>query len=468
MAIGGNSKDRRKMRRLVQSILETYGYSSQKIADTAKSRKTAWDFFIKYILPAVAVAGFGHWVSEVNPVVSGVAHILALLILFRGLWEFCTARWQTIVLIMFTFVALAAMVWRDYVWIKKEWTPTFIYLVPTREIVNCERRAFFVNHAGYKSIQNVKIVVKDNKSGEVQENDDFRSGIEPGPQDPDAPRYIWIKPSHPWDEDYTITVTGTKFRLVQQIALRTANKKAQLGVEIRIGEETKPLIKCRDDLLPVNYSLARDARENCNTLMSIDPQSLNKLKPEIYGFQNAGGDYSAVKIRKLPTASDLDSQSEDRHLTEYQQTVMRATLAKYAGQKLLILYAGGSKSLAYANEFKSFFHSQGWRVQGPRLVPVGDEELVDMQVSVSKAYWNTPNPVAQDLMGALEGTKHRQRYVYDDAVPADLIVLWVGPKSPSNFSPDDCAPAALHPNIAEPNTCETVAQTNTVCPFPPN
>jgi len=71
------------------------------------------------------------------------------------------------------------------------------------------------------------------------------------------------------------------------------------------------------------------------------------------------------------------------------------------------------------------------------------------------------------LQNGLEGIKQRQRYVYDDAISPDLVILWVGPKSPDNFRPDDCAPAVLHPRPGEPHTCEIVAQTPGFCPFPP-
>lgn len=106
-------------------------------------------------------------------------------------------------------------------------------------------------------------------------------------------------------------------------------------------------------------------------------------------------------------------------------------------------------------------------IPGVGLSETGGPRVVDVQISVSQRYWNTPYPKAADLLNSLEGIKHRQRYVYDDAISSDLIVLWVGPKSPDNFRPDDCAPAVLHPDPGETHTCEIVAQTPGVCPFPP-
>jgi hypothetical protein len=241
----------------------------------------------------------------------------------------------------------------------------------------------------------------------------------------------------------------------------------QFAVKITVDAEKKPVVSCRDGQLPEAYSLGRGSREECNTLMDVDPELLNRLQPEFHDFQRPNGDLIVVRMRKLPTASDLDSQSEDRHLTEFMQTKMRSKLSKYRGTKLLVLQAGGPKTLAYATEFRNFLRSLGWRVEGPRRVPVGDEGLVDVQISVSKYYWNSPYSRATDLLNSLEGIKHRQRYVYDDAISSGLIALWVGPKSPDNFRPDDCSPAVLRPKPGEPHTCEIVAQTTSVCPFPP-
>ena len=464
---GGNARDRRRMRRIVQSILETYGYSPKREAGPVEKGQSFWDFVSKYLLPTATLAGFGYLVGKISPLIASAPYLLALAVFFRGFRAWCNKRWKTVVLLIVAGTAVLVFAWRYYTWMKEEWTPTFLRLVPTHELIDCERRAFLVNHSGFKELQNVKIIIKDNISGTILENDDYKAGIEPGPQNPDAPHYIWVKPSHPWDEDYTITVTGTKFRSVQDIVLRSAKQNVQFAMRITVDPEKKPVVDCRDGLLPEAYSLGRESRENCNTLMAVDPGLLKKLQPQPYSLQRPNGDFSVVRKRKLPPASDLDIQSEDRHLSEYQQTIMKSKLSKYRGAELLVLYAGGPRTLSYATEFRDFFGSIGWHVEGPRPVPIGDERLVDVQVSVSKRYWNSQYPRAADLLSSLEGIKHRQRYVYDDAISPDLIVFWVGPKSPDNLRPDDCASAVLRPTPGEPHTCEIVAQTLGACPFPP-
>jgi hypothetical protein len=201
--------------------------------------------------------------------------------------------------------------------------------------------------------------------------------------------------------------------------------------------------------------------------MAVDPKLLSRLQPEFYGFQQPNGSFTMVRLRKLPPASDLDSRSEDRHLTEYQRTVMRSALSKYHGAKLSVMCTRGRKTLAYASEFRDFFRSLGWNVGAVRPVPAGDDTIVDVQTSVSSHYWNMRDPEAADLLSSFGGIKHRRRYVYDDAVLPDQIVLWVGPKSPDSFRPDDCGPPALDPKLGEHYACELVAQVPSMCPIIP-
>jgi hypothetical protein len=464
---GGNARVRRGMRRILHSFSETYGYPQRRKAGPTGKSQSFWDFVLKYFVPVVGLIAFGLKVGESTAVVASASYILALAVFLRGFWAWCDTRRKTVGLLIASGIAVVAFGWCDYRWIREEWTPTFLYLVPTPALIDCEKRAFFVNHSGFKGLQNIKIIIKDNKSGSVRNFDDYRNGIEPGPQNPDAPRYIWVKPSHPWDEDYTVTITGTKYRSVQEMVIRSIKQSVQFAVQITVDPKKRPLVNCRDDLLPETSPLGTRSQENCNTLMTFDPTFLSKLQPEFHGFQKPNGDFTVVRLRELPPTSDLESQSEDRHLTEYQQTVMRAKLSKYQGSKLLILSTGGPKTLAFANGFRDFFRSIRWLVDGPRPVPVGDERLVDVQMSVSKRYWSSPYPRAADFLSSLEGIKHRQKYIYDDAISPDLIVVWIGPKSPDNFRPDDCAPAALRPTPGEPHTCESIAQTTGLCPFVP-
>jgi hypothetical protein len=466
MVSGGNAHDRRRMRRLLERLRETYGYGSEANSKT-ETTQSLEDFLLKYVAVACGFLAFGYELCEFSPTVASVLFLLALAVFLRGFWPWCNTRRSVRALRVIALFAALAFLWFDGNWIRKEWSPTFLLIVPTHDLVDCERRAFFIDHVGFKRLQNVRIIIKDNKSGDVTEDDDFTTGIEPGSQSPDAPRYIWVKPSRPWDEDYTITVTGTRFRSVQELVLRSDGDNLHFAAQVKVDPDDKPVVSCRDSLLPDSYSLGLGSRDNCDTLMATDAGWLSHLHPEPYGLQRPNGDFTIVRLRKLPTPSELESQSDDRHVTEYEQSIMRAKLSKYRGTKVLILYAGGSKTLAYAMEFRDFLTSLQWNVAAPRLVPAGDEGLVDVQVSISYKYWSISYPTATDFLNSLEGIKHRRRLNYDDAIPMNQVILWVGPKSPDNFTPDDCAAAELHPRPGQPHTCEMVVQTTSVCRFIP-
>jgi energy-coupling factor transporter transmembrane protein EcfT len=231
---------------MVQRALETYGYSPKGVSGLAEKRQSFWDFVLMYLVTAVGFVGLGIAVREFSVVVASVLYLIALLVFSRGFWAWCNSRRKTVTLLLSSGIALLAFICLDSSWIREKWTPTFLYLTPTHELIDCERRAFFVNHSGFEVLQNVRVVIKDNKNGAVLPNDDYKTGIEPGPQNPDAPRYIWVKPSSPWDEDYTITVTGTKYRSVQEMVLRSTNQTVQFAVRITVDPMKKPVVSCRD------------------------------------------------------------------------------------------------------------------------------------------------------------------------------------------------------------------------------
>jgi hypothetical protein len=57
---------------------------------------------------------------------------------------------------------------------------TYVYLVPTSELMECKKRAFFVETAGPQILYNVGILLKDNKSGKTY-SQTFPE-IDPGPR----------------------------------------------------------------------------------------------------------------------------------------------------------------------------------------------------------------------------------------------------------------------------------------------
>jgi hypothetical protein len=69
----------------------------------------------------------------------------------------------------------------------------------------------------------------------------------------------------------------------------------------------------------------------------------------------------------------------------------------------------------------------------PTPVPIGDERIIDIQMSVNyQENWNRYNPKPNDVLHAFEraGIKQRRNLMLDPNVPSDWIVLWVGPEKP--------------------------------------
>jgi hypothetical protein len=232
---------------------------------------------------------------------------------------------------------------------------------------------------------------------------------------------------------------------------------------MEVTADNKRVMSCRDKLLPSSYTLAFKSRESCKATVDVPSDAAGKLDPQPYGYQSPDGNYVAVRLKTIPPPSELDAQVEERHLIEYQRALFKEILGKYRKTSLLILYAGASKTLNYANEFREMFGE--WNVLGPQSVPAGNERIIDVQIGVGG---NTVvgHPAATAILDFLEraGIRHRSKLVLDRSVPHDLIVLWVGPKGPSGSKPDDCLPPYLVQRPGQSHTCETIRQAD--CPWP--
>lgn len=110
---GGNAQDRRKVRRLVQSVMETYGYSPKAADGSSGSHQSSWDFLPKYLLPAIALAGFGHWVGEFSVVIASIAYLLALAVLFRGFGAWCSTRKRIVTRRILASIVVLVFAWFD-------------------------------------------------------------------------------------------------------------------------------------------------------------------------------------------------------------------------------------------------------------------------------------------------------------------------------------------------------------------
>src|SRR5260370_32292686 len=64
----------------------------------------------------------------------------------------------------------------DLIWLVGR--PTYVYLIPTSNLIDAERRAFFVEQSGPHNLNNVEIAVVDNKSGAIHRSEERRVGKE--------------------------------------------------------------------------------------------------------------------------------------------------------------------------------------------------------------------------------------------------------------------------------------------------
>jgi hypothetical protein len=139
-------------------------------------------------------------------------------------------------------------------------------------------------------------------------------------------------------------------------------------------------------------------------------------------------------------------------------------LKRYAGSRLRIFYAGGDNSLAYAEQWRQLF-AESWETTAPSLVPVGDERIIDVQITIGN---KQQEPEAKTLLDVFQsaGITHRKFFSIDPAADDD-VVLWVGPKSPKDASPDQCSSPELKPTQGVPHVCDLIAQSGGICPFVP-
>jgi hypothetical protein len=347
--------------------------------------------------------------------------------------------------------------------------PTYIFLVPTHNLIDAERRAFLVKHVGPRILDNVTVALLDNKSGIAPAQIEKYPEIAPGTENPLAPRYFWFRPSTPWDEDYTIRITSTRNPMVtQRMILRGTHHLLQFAVEVTLAGSAKPVLMCRDRLMPESYGLASQANEPCDKYMSVPSELESRLEPAPYAIQSPTGGLLVLRLRTLPEPQELEAQSQTRHLWEYQREQMLSEISRYPGARLVILATSGESTLAYARELRDVFRLAEWRVAGPKPPPREiDEGIIDVQVSAHSGVNGAPQ-VAAVLAGLKRaGVKHRQSCIVDPDVPGGLTVLWVGPRSPENVTPDMCAPPSIKPEANAPKPCALIRQTPQSVPFVP-
>lgn len=359
----------------------------------------------------------------------------------------------------------AALSYWAFLSIREFLEPTYIYLVPTQGLIDAERRAFFVQQSGPRPFTNVEIAVLDNKSGAIHVEKYPEVGARS--QNRFSPRYFWIKPSVPWDEDYTVTITSSNNPPVtQRMIVRSTHHILQFAVEVAISDKPTPVLICRDAWLPKSYSLGNGAPRPCQEFMTVPQELENTMQPSPQSIALPDGSFKILKIRSFPNPSELEANSETRRLSDFQRARINAAVTRFRGAKLLILSTSGKETWRYAKEFRDVFQSSGWKVLGPRRVPPGEERIIDVQISLNVNAAPT-NALAIKNALAQAGIKHRQYQVKDPDIQLDLTVLWIGPQSPSGITPDDCRAPVLNPPKDGAQPCDFVAQVPKIVPIVP-
>ncbi len=346
--------------------------------------------------------------------------------------------------------------------------PAYLYLVPTHNLIEAESRAFFIQQVGPRSFTNIEIALRDNKSTTIQL--ERISEIDAGPQNPLAPHYFWFTPSTPWDEDYTVTITSSKKpKVIQRLVVRSTQHVLQFAVDVRVDGKSKPVLECRDHLLPSSYQLAKNSTQPCDKWMDLSPDLENKLEPAPYAVELPNGTLQIRKARMLTPQVGSESQPDTRRLSEWQRGQIISEISQFPGKKILIMASSGGNTWAYAQDFRSAFTSGRWNVQGPNHVLPSYERIIDVQVSINGKLGTPRKPEVSAVMNGFKkaGIKHGERTTLDPDIRPDLILLWVRAKSPEGINPDDCAPIALKPKPGDPEPCTGVSETRKPVPIPP-
>ena len=365
------------------------------------------------------------------------------------------ASWSRLKLVAASIIGVLVLMSLSY-WVRVQQSNsllTYVYLVPTSELVECKQRAFFIKAHGPLHVSGLLVTLTDDKSGQTstQKYPDFDADT--------VSEFLWVTPSHPWDEKYIATFDAHELHSTQKLTIQSHNKTLQLLTTVMVPERQAPVLKCDD--------MKTDDPNSCFNVLKLEPDSLKRL--DVSSYEKADGNVQILRIKQFPSPSELDEQSDDRHLTEFQQRALEPFLSKYPGTRITIFYAGGDRSKAYAEEWYRFLKSK-WLPSNPELVPLGNEGILDVQITVGgklskvKGESNLPQ-----LLDALDksGVKHAHHFTIDPNIEDGDLMLWVGPKSPKDINPDQCAGAQMKQKTGEPHTCDLIRQTTGTCPFVP-
>jgi hypothetical protein len=419
-------------------------------------------FFVQVGLPMMGIQQ-NFWGAAISWLII-VCLSLRIIWRWRGLANFRNAT-----KILISVMLIAGVAYLVYAPMRKTYfttvKPSWIYIVPSPSLVECQRRAFLIKHVGLTTIPNPDVVLWDNNANKGH----AEHYSEIGPDTSLAPKYFWWEPSHPWDEDYTISITSGDNHIVQHLLARTSHGKLQFASEVELNG--KSVFRCRDPLIPYYYTVADDTdAPPCDASMSIADEVSQRFEPKSDNYQNPNGSLVILTPKTLSTAPGSEGHSEVRHLWEYQKTWIQWGLAKYPGTRVLVLASDtGTETWNFAQDLSAALRDARWTVEGPRKLPAVYNGILDVQVSTDNQL--PARPEATSLVDALTraGIKQHNGFVYDPDILRGMLVIWVGSRSPDGFL-NQCMGAPFNSKAMTQHPCLMVSQIAGVgksCPFPP-
>lgn len=349
---------------------------------------------------------------------------------------------------------------------------TYIYFVPTRELIDTQERALFIKQTGPDVLHHLEVNVDDGLRASAYTIDEIDPPIGPQENDGFNYSYLWVVPPTPWDEKYTITITAREIHEVQTLTIHnTRHTGFQLFTAIKLN--TRTLIGTGGHLRQIEECRDLDPALSCNPLMALDLRRVfSQLVPKPTSYETVDGTVTAnpLLVPEPGPSGNPETESDARKLTEWQRSSILSALSVFAGRRILVLCSHGKYTESYATDFANVFKRAHWRVTGPQFVEPRNEDIVDVQVSVRSASVGEPQEsLAAAVRDALVsvGVKGKHNFMNDPDAPARTILLWVGHKSPNGFNPDQCSGVEWNPKPNEPVNCHMTSVTPGVVGFIP-
>jgi hypothetical protein len=430
---------------------------SLKVSDVQKANESSARFFSPAESVGLAFATFGLLLSVFAP--SVIAKSIILVCFSAGIFvlarKFHWARaWPprykngvaalTVLIVAALAIPQLVTQWRTDHLIDK----TYVYLIPGRGLAERSkddpqemtgRRAFVLKQVGLGVLHNVEVDLTDLHATNSQATQDMHTEsypeIDPPTPGSNAPaKYFWWRPVTEWNEDYTVTLNSREKNLVERIKIVSIRGSVYFAIRVSTAGSTAPLFSCADSGLTDSLAWPSDPPQSCQDFLPAEPGFSGSLDPKPYGLFPSPDSFIDMSPPAQPISSHPEVESDDRRLTEWQQSVLKPALDAYPGKKVLILAAGSKPTWDYARDFRDAFLGSKWIVKGPIDAPKTDQTVLDVQISSGDASGSLHSETT-DVRDAMvnAGIKGAKFFVVDPSVKTGVIVLWVGVRSPDEI-----------------------------------